>query len=68
MNATETELLVPPDEIGEPKMRIWAKGNTHRPQAPSEIPTRRRIPASPSEIPPRRKHSTSPSEIPPRRK
>jgi hypothetical protein len=66
MYATETELMVPPDELGEPKMRISAKGNTHRPQTPSEIPVRRKSPTS--EIPPRRKHSTSPSEIPPRRK
>ena len=68
MNATETELLVPPDEIGEPKMRFSAKGNTYRPASPSEIPPRRKHSTSPSEIPPRRKHSTSPSEIPPRRK
>jgi hypothetical protein len=68
MNATETELMVPPDEIGEPKMRFSAKGDTHRPMSPSEIPARPKHPASPSEIPPRRKRSTSPSEIPPRRK
>jgi hypothetical protein len=65
MNATETEFMVPPDEIGQPKMRPSAKGDTHKPLSPSEIPQR---PTSPSEIPPRRKESTSPSEIPPRSK
>jgi hypothetical protein len=66
MNATETELMVPPDEIGEPKIRFSAKGDTHSPVSPSEIPPRRKH-STTSEIPPRRKHSTT-SEIPPRRK
>jgi len=68
MNATETELMVPPDEIGEPKMRLSAKGDTRSPQSPSEIPARTKYPASPSEAPRRQKHSTSPSEAPRRSK
>ncbi len=68
MNATETELMVPPDELGEPKMRPSIHAAKNHPASPSEIPDRPKHPASPSEIPPRRKHSTSPSEIPPRSK
>lgn len=67
MNATETELMVPPDELGEPRMRASIHAAKHHPASPSEIPTRPKHPASPSEIPPRRKYSTT-SEIPPRRK
>jgi hypothetical protein len=68
MNATETELMVPPDEIGEPKMRLSAKGDTHSPSSPSDIPPRTKYPVTPSDAPPRRKQSTSPSDAPRRSK
>jgi hypothetical protein len=68
MNATEMEIMVPPDEIGEPKMRASGQGDTHSPVSPSEIPARPKDPASPSEAPVRRKQPPSASEIPPRSK
>ncbi len=68
MNATETELMVPPDEIGEPKMRPSAKGDTHSPPSPSDIPPRKKHPTTPSDIPPRRKHPSPASDAPRRSK
>lgn len=41
MNATETELMVPPDEIGAPKMRASILAAQHH-KTPSEAPARRK--------------------------
>jgi hypothetical protein len=64
MNATETELMVPPDEIGAPKMRASMMA-AHNPASPSDVPAKR--PVSPSDVPPKR-HPVSPSDVPPRSK
>jgi hypothetical protein len=73
MNALETELMVPPDEIGEPKMRPSTKAagytssDSPRQISPSDIPPRKH-PVSPSDIPPRRQYPKTSSDIPPRSK
>jgi hypothetical protein len=75
MNAVETELMVPPDEIGEPKtrpltkaaVRITCSDGPGRQVSPSDIPPRQKYPTRSSDIPPR-KHPVSPSDIPPRSK
>jgi hypothetical protein len=75
MNALETEIMVPPDEIGEPKMRpstkvparITSSDGPDRQISPGDIPPRKH-PVSPSDIPPRRKYPTTTSDIPPRSK
>ena len=73
MNATEIELMVPPDEIGEPKMRHSLKADAHtaspaprRPADPVDDPHRRN-PSPPSYAPPQKEHRPS-SPAPPLKK